>query len=102
MKIVFSKVLQQLMKTHHLSITQLSNDTLIPKSTLSDWTNGRLPSSKNLIHLAKLSNYFRMTLSELLFGESEDKTRDEIVLISNFKEGNSNYRLTIEKINNSK
>lgn len=88
------------MKSRDLNLTGLVKATSIPKSTLSDWMNGRLPSSRNLHHLANLSHFFEISLNELLFGAEKKITSNEILFSSSFKDGKKSYRVIVEKIEN--
>ena len=85
------------MKLRKMSVSELSKRTKIPYSTLLDWKHGRKPSSKNIHLLLLLSNFFDITLSQLLFGISEDR-RSDILFTSTFKDGSTTYKLTVEKI----
>lgn len=97
MKIVLDKEMDAQMKLRKMSVSELSKRTRIPYSTLLDWKHGRKPSSKNIHLLLLLSNFFEITLSQLLFGISEEKNSD-ILFTSTFRDGNTTYKLTVEKI----
>ncbi len=100
MEIVLSKMLEKEMRGRGLTLGTLSKATKIPKSTLSDWINGRLPSSRNIHYLSILSQFFGISLNELLFENSKHPTSNEILFSSSFRDGKTEYKIVIEKIQN--
>jgi hypothetical protein len=88
------------MKNRSITVTSLARMTEIPRTTLHDWISGRLPSSKNIHHLSKLSDFFNVSLNELLFGTQDKNYTSEILSCSTFKDGKNHYKVTIEKMEN--
>lgn len=56
--------LEQLLKSHSVTLYQLSKATGIAASTLSDWKNGR--STPKTDKLARIAEYFSLSLDELM------------------------------------
>lgn len=95
----FANTLKKLMSEKKLSIAEVSRETEIPSSTLSEWCNGREPLfSDNLI---KLANYFNVTLEQLLTGNNKeaqlisDIISDSVPSFTQIHKGI--YRITVEK-----
>lgn len=99
MKVKLVVVLNREMKARSLTVTKLSRLANIPRSTLFDWSEGRLPSSRNLHYLAKLSNFFKISLNELLFDTKDQINCEEVLFSALFKDGLTNYKLLVVKIN---
>ncbi len=97
MEIKLQQVLTREMKNRSINITSLSRETQIPRTTLHDWLAGRLPSSKNVGYLYHLSTFFEVPLSVLLFDKKEEKSSSVIVFTSSFIEGESRFKITVEK-----
>lgn len=55
-----NKILEQLLKTHDLNVSQLSRKTGISAKTLHNWINGQEPRSFNQVH--KVANYFGVSI----------------------------------------
>ena len=98
MKIKLDKVISREMKAQDLSVTTLSKKTNIPRTTIHDWVNGRLPSSKNIHHLYGLADFFKISLNELLFDSKDRNARYETMFSSEFIDNKTKYRIIIEKI----
>ena len=98
MKVKLSQVIQREMKSRGISVTSLARETSIPRTTIFDWTSGKLPSAKNIHHLGTLSDYFSISLNELLFDIKDKNNEQEILFSSTFRDENHQYRLVVEKI----
>lgn len=98
MKIFLQDVLKRELKIRGASINSVSRDCKIPLSVLHGWTQGTLPSAKNLHHLQTLSEYLNITLSVLLFNKREIKDNASVLFSSEFADGELKYKLLIEKI----
>jgi repressor LexA len=62
-------LLKSLMKEKGVSVTQMSRDTGIPQSTISEWIGGKYrPKADKLVVLAK---YFGVSLESLIEGRKE-------------------------------
>ena len=64
-----SKVLPELLARNGVSLSHLAKETGVPKSSLFDWTTGRVP--RNLNDVKKISSYFEVSLHYLLFGQED-------------------------------
>lgn len=65
----FPRVLRELLSIHNLNPHTLAARTSIPYTTILAWANGdRNPSVEGLLIL---SDYFNLTVDELLFGVVE-------------------------------
>lgn len=91
-------VLKRELKSRNESLNSLSRNTKISLSVLHGWTNGVLPSAKNLHHIYTLSEYFGISVSMLLFNSREEKSGSTILFNSEFVDDSTKYRLMIEKI----
>lgn len=98
MKIMLETTLKRELKARRLTINAVAKACSIPISVLHAWVNGVLPSAKNLHHIATLANYLDIPVSILLFGEAESNNSETSLFSSTFKDGKSEYRMTIKKI----
>lgn len=76
----------------------MSEATGISISLLSDWKEGRLPNGKNLPKLQLLADYLDLSLSQLLFSKKEQNSRAITLQSTQFRDGENEYRIIIEKI----
>lgn len=98
MAIILQKILERELYRRKLSINFLASECNIPISVLHGWVkDGAAPSGKNLVHVKTLSNYFGISVDELLFQE-EDEPPHLILFSSTFRDGGTQYKLTIEKM----
>lgn len=68
---MFADIITKLLEENHLTAYQLSKDTQISESLISNWKNGRqLPNYTSLIILA---DYFNVSADYLLERISENK-----------------------------
>lgn len=90
--------IQKILKNALKNTTQskLSKELCIPKSIISDWANGRIPSLTNSHHLKNLANYLGISFEHLLLGNQEQK--QQLLTIVSFKDGNNKYSISITKI----
>lgn len=98
----FADVLKKLIDKKSITISELSKETGIPQSTLSEWSNGREPLfSDNLI---KLANYFNVTLEYLLTSKNKEEELISNIITSNVQQftqiHQGVYRITVEKETN--
>ena len=98
MEIKLKDVLRRELKIRHLTIQTLAERCLIPKATLHGWSQGVLPSAKNIHHLKSLSDYLGLTLDSLLFNVKSEHTKDSILFSTTFIDQDKRYRLVIEKL----
>lgn len=56
----------------------------IPRSSLSNWANGRVPSS---LSLARIADFLNVSMEFLLFGKDrgDDLTQEELKLLENYR-----------------
>lgn len=95
----FSTNLKQLIKAKGLTAKQLSDSTGIPRTTISEWINGREPTASDA--LIKLARFLGVSVEFLITGEHPEKQLiDDIIqqatdeFISIHK---GIYRISIEK-----
>jgi transcriptional regulator with XRE-family HTH domain len=99
MSIKLNKILEKELKRRKLSITQLANDCGISVSVLHGWVKGTLPSAKNLHQIKTLSEHLKIPVDQMLFTGSDEDQRSHLILFSStFRDGDTQYKLTIEKI----
>lgn len=96
-KIRLSHVLKAELKTRDLTINKMAKDCSIPVSVLHGWINGTVPSAKNIHHIKTLSEYLNVSVEKLLFDNSSTPSR-LILFSSTFMDGKTQYKLTIEKL----
>lgn len=92
------EVLQRQLKSRNESLNSLSRNCGISLSVLHGWVNGVLPSAKNLHHIQVLADYFGISVSMLLFNIRDEKSNSTVLFNSEFSDGNTRYRLLVEKI----
>lgn len=96
MELRLSKVLKRELSNRRLK--DVSEGTGISISLLSDWKEGRLPSAKNLHKLQTLADYLNLSLSQLLFSKKEHDSTAIILQSTQFRDGDNQYRIVIEKL----
>lgn len=101
MKVQLQEVLLREIKNHNITVNKLAKSCEIPVSVLHGWVHGRLPSAKNLHYLYKVSEFFGIPVSVLLFNKFEERSENVILFNSEFADGNHRYKLSIEKISTS-
>ena len=100
MSIKLKEILETELKRRNLSINHVARDCEIPVSVLHGWVNGTLPSAKNLHHIKTLAKYLGMQVDNMLFEES---THSNLILFtSTFMDGDTQYKLTVERIKGKK
>jgi transcriptional regulator with XRE-family HTH domain len=67
----FHEVLRTLLKQRELTLRQVTVETGIRRSTLSDWLSGSRP--RDLEEVRTLSRFFGVTLEQLLFGDEPSR-----------------------------
>lgn len=98
-KVKLAEILKSQLSSRNQSVHALAEATGIPSSTLHSWVaEGQLPSAKNLHYVHALSQYLGISLSVLLFGVREDESGSSILFQSQFRDGDHQYKLIIEKI----
>lgn len=100
MEIKLDIVLKQELKARDLTVTKLAKECAIPKTTLTDWTNGVTPSARTIHHLYGLAEFLNVSLSRLLFNVAEtgSSVEEEIIMSTVFRDDGANYRITISKL----
>jgi predicted Holliday junction resolvase-like endonuclease len=103
MSIKLKEVLEKEFKRRKLSINHVANECNIPISVLHGWVkDGVIPSGKNLIHIKSLSEFLGIPVDYMLFENSDEKPSHLILFSSTFRDGNTQYKLTIEKVKEPK
>ncbi len=67
--------LEQLLAAHHVTVYQVAKATGISASTFSDWKSGR--STPKADKLARIADYFSLSLDELLGTDSGQKETEQ-------------------------
>lgn len=98
MTIQLQTVLARELANRKETIQSVATQCGIPASTLHNWTQGTLPTAKNLHFVGALSKYFGLTLSELLFNAKEEQSEASVLFSSTFVDESKRYRLVIEKL----
>lgn len=94
-----AEVLQREFKNRDMSVAEVSRRLGIPKRTLQDWHSGKTtPSSKTLGYTQSLADFLKISLNHLLFNIIDEDTSAEVLMSATFKDGETHYRLTIEKM----
>lgn len=97
MEIKLGEIIKDEMKKRNLSLSQLAEISHIPKSTLHDWSIGRLPSGKNIHFLYFLAQTFGISIGVLLFGE-ETRSSEQVLFTSKFTDEGRTYIMEIKRI----
>lgn len=94
----FQESLKRIMKERGLSAATISRETKIPKSTISEWLQGRQPKFDDAI--LRLAKFLKVTPEALLTGEEPETELFRQVLGGNdgfIEVHNGIFRLRIEK-----
>jgi len=100
------EVLKSEMKKKNLTISQLSKQCGISRTTIHNWIQGIGPSANNIPSLMKLCLYFEMSLEYLLFSLelstsfAKDKTSDSDskVYEGTFEDKGESYSVVINRL----
>lgn len=68
MELKIAKTLEKIMKDQRHTLSSISRQTGVPKSTISEWLNNRSP---NPAQAAKVANHLGISLHFLLFGRND-------------------------------
>ncbi len=96
-EIKLSTALKSELKVRDLTINKMARDCAIPVSVLHGWINGTIPSAKNIHHIKTLSEYLNISVEKLLFNNVAAPSR-LILFSSTFMDGKTQYKVTIEKL----
>lgn len=89
----FYKNLEKQMKLKNITAYQISKNTNISNSTITDWKKGKMPSAEKIIELVR---YLEISADELLGTDyAENITEEEKRLIEYFRNCNSSNRTII-------
>lgn len=96
----FAQTLSSLLKSRRLTLAEVSRNTGIPVSTLSEWCSGREPKLNG--SLLKLCHYLGVTLDYLAEGKDRSHALDSDVLSLAANEGvdvlSGDFRIKIERL----
>ena len=99
MEYFFSKNLKKLRKIHNLTLVELSKESKISKSTLSDYENGK--SVPPLDVISEICNYFNVTFEQISNSEISEleieKNKEKTQFDSLFE--NEKYKLHLNLLN---
>ena len=104
-KIRLSEFIQNELQKRNLSVTKLSQETRIPRSLIHDWVQSNVSptlNNKNIKNIEKLADYFGVSVVKLIFGNLDENAKSDVLFSSTFKDGRVSYRITIEKLEDSK
>lgn len=90
---MLEKKLKALLKTHNLSVSELSQRTGVPRTNIQAWLTGTSP---NVVQVDKVANYFNLTVDELVFGRKPKATLDEMFTEALIHSGH--YKISITKL----
>lgn len=96
MEIKLSEVLKREISKKGITLGKLSEISQVPKSTLHDWSVGRLPSGKNIHYLLSVAKSLDLSLETLLFGK-ELKSSEEVLFSSEFVDEGRAYKMEIKR-----
>ena len=101
-------VLKLEMKRKNLTISQLSKQCGISRTTIHNWIQGIGPSANNIPSLMKLCIYFEVSLEYLLFGveisnsfsKGTPEISESIVYEGSFEDKGQSYSVVINRLDN--
>ena len=104
------EVLKSEMKKKNVTISQLSKQSGISRTTIHNWIQGIGPSANNIPSLMKLCIYFEVSLEYLLFGleisssfsREKQPELDSVVYEGSFEDKGENYSVVINRLNRKK
>ena len=97
MAIQIGPTLKTLLKTRRITLKEVSSNTGVPSSTLSEWLNNRSP--KNPEQIRKVAEYLEVSLHYLLFGIEDKQEPISKILKEDFFSGT--FEINIKRIHNS-
>lgn len=94
----FGITLEDLIKSKNLSTRQFAKEIGEKSSTVSEWCGpgGRFPSNPEI--LRKISNYFNISIHELLYGEPDPTQNTLSNLLEKSQIFTGLYEITIKKV----
>lgn len=103
MPIFLQEVLEKEFKRRKLTINKVARECDMPISVLHGWLkDGVIPSGKSLNYIKSLSEFLGIPISYLLFKEKSEAPSRLILFSSTFRDGDTQYKLTIERITEEK
>lgn len=95
--IQLNQTLSLAIKRSGMTLREISNETGISVSTLSDWQSGRLPSDP--VKLRKLAHFLGLSLHEILFGVKDplDASVSNAWLTENIEAGK--FEIILRRVN---
>lgn len=93
----FGEILKNLIEQHHITVRKFADGIGVSPQTANEWLGkqGRFPNSPDI--LKKVSNYFDISVHELLFGEPDPKSLIGSIL-EKTEIHSGYYKLTVERI----
>lgn len=77
MKMILTQNLKKLINNDDLTVAQLSRATKVPSQTINNWLSGLQP--KNMNQVKAVANYFKLSLDELVYGETNQKVKKSCI-----------------------
>jgi transcriptional regulator with XRE-family HTH domain len=97
-KFRLKKVISRELESRGMSLSKLAERCEINKGTLHNWCNGSAPDSRTIHHLASLSQFFQMSLMELLFDKEEDGKSFKPIVETTVVGEDGYYRISVKKL----
>lgn len=94
MSLKIAATLKKLMERNHFSLADISKETGVPKSTISDWLSNRSP---NPVQAVKVAKFFEVSLHYLLFGEED--TEEPLTKLIKQDVFTGTFEINIKRIN---
>lgn len=94
MDIKIGQTLSMLMKQKRMSLTEISKNTKVPVSTISEWLSNRTP--KNPVQVSKVSKFLSVSLHFLLFGEEDSSEPIQRIIKNDIFQGT--FEITLRKV----
>ena len=97
-KFKLREVISREIESRNMSLSRLADKCDINKGTLHNWCNGSAPDARTIHHLASLSNFFQISLMELLFDKQEDGKSFKPVVETTVVGEDGYYRISVKKL----
>ena len=98
MAVQIGSTLKTLLKQRRMTLKEVSKQTGVPSSTLSEWLNNRSP--KNPDQTRKVAQYLGVSLHYLLFGEEDSQEPITKIMKEDFFSGV--FEINIKRVKDSK
>lgn len=94
-KLKISEVFTALLEESKVSLREISKQTKVPVSSLSEWKkNNRNPNAE---HVARVADFFGCSVHYLLFGNEDPSEPIQKIMKEEFFKGT--FEITVKKVN---